>query len=324
MKADQPSPAPTTQPGPQVAPGLEHHGPLPPKDDPSPVLVWLQNTWDKLKSGKIGNPKWIALIVAVGLIAFFWWYLARSSKKSDSALWFNYDLAVTQDGMKVFLDNPANTDTVAGRITRLNLARTRVREGLAGLTAATLADRQKAAATLEQVRDELVTLADEFTADRTLKSTCLLAAADAEQALIGIPKEGIQSVGLEVKQNGRGQVSRVAELKRRAADVIGADTEVGQKLIAEAEKMTQNADQVYQVAGTLNAAFNEPDSIAATATPPVSTPPATGEGPKPPDTIPDPVNPAKPDEKKPEEKKPEEQKPDEGPKPPAPLPAEKK
>jgi hypothetical protein len=188
-------------------------------------------------------------------------------------------------------------------------------EGLAGLTFPKLADRQKAAGTLEEVRDELTKLADEFKSDKTLRATCYLLAADAETALVGVPKAGVAAVGFEVKENGRGQVDKVVELKKKAAEAIGANTEAGQKLTADADKLATNAAEVYKVGGLLNAMFNEADPVERPAIPPIITPPAGTDGPKAPAPLPDPLNPLKPDEKKPEEKKPEE-----GPKPPAPLP----
>lgn len=319
MKADQPTTVPALPTSTPVS-GLEHHGPLPPKDDPSPVLIWLQNFWVRLKTGQIGNPKWIAMILGIALIGGAWWFFTYASKKGDSARWVQSDTSLTQDLLKGLTEDKTLADTAIGRIAKLNLSRAKLASGLRDLTATKLADRQKAATNLEEVRDELTKLADEFKSDRTLKTTCLLAAADAETALIGVPKAGVQMVGLDAKQNGRGQVDRVVELKKKAAEAIGDKTEAGTKLMSEADKLAKGADKVYEVAGILNAAFNEPDAFdPSSALPPIPKPPADGDGPKAPSTLPDPVNPIKPDEKKPDEKKPEE-----GPKAPAPLTPEKK
>ena len=109
MNADQPSPAaPTSVPtalspaGPSlpVIPHPDH----PPKDDQSPVLLWLQSTWDKLKAGQVGDPKWIALVVGLILVAGGWWFFARSSKKADSALWYQFDTSLSKEDLKTFTD----------------------------------------------------------------------------------------------------------------------------------------------------------------------------------------------------------------------------
>jgi hypothetical protein len=288
-------------------------------EEPNALQKWLTATWEKLKSGQVGNPKWIALIVAVAAIGGGWWYLARSSKKADSALWFNYDLAVTGEGLKEFAADKSTADTEAARIARVNLLRIRQDEGVRGLTAPKLADRLKSAKALEEARDELTKLADEFTRDRTMKAVCLLAAADAELALVGVPKEGVKGIQLDPKPTSRGQVERVTELKRRAAEVVGPDTPAGQRFTADAEKYTKDAAEMYNTGAYLFAAFNEPDAVdlptegvkpAIPAPPSGITPSAPGDTPKAPDKLPDPVNPLKPDEKKP----------DDGPKPGGPLP----
>jgi hypothetical protein len=262
----------------------------------------LLSTWEKLKTGQVINPKWLALILAVAAIIGGWWWLSKSSKKADSALWVNYDLAVSPDGMKAFTEDKSTADTDAARYVRVNLQRNKIRDGLYNLTADKLATRLKAAKSLEEARDELTRLADEFKNDRTMKAVCFLAAAEAEKGLIGVPKEGVRAMGLDVKANCRGQVERYAELKRKAAEAIGPTTEAGQKYTAEADKYTKEAGDIYNVSGILNAAFNEADPEERKPdlpTPPTGLTPSTpGDAPRTPDKLPDP---AKPDKKKPEE-----------------------
>lgn len=337
MNADQSSPAaPTSVPsaltpaGPSlpVVPHPHHHLHHPPKDDQSPVLVWLLSTWEKLKAGQIGSPKWLALAVGIGLVAFGWWYFARSSKKADSALWYQYDTSLSTDDLKKFAELPVNADTDAARLARRNLARAKMADGLRVLNepASRKADKLKAVKAIEEARDELVKLADEFKRDKTSKAGCYLDAAEAEKALVGVPKENAtESAVLNAKANGRGQVERVAELTRKAAEAIGDKTDAGQKLLAEADRLTKEAEDIYKVGGYLHAAFNEADpEERKPILPPLGgdTPPppagGTTDGPKAPDKIPDPVNPVKTPDAKPEDK----------PKEPAPLPpanpAEKK
>jgi hypothetical protein len=322
MNADQSSPpAPTSVPtalspaGPSlpVVPHPHH----PPKGDQSPVLVWLLAAWDKLKAGQVGNPKWIALAVGIGLVGFGWWYFARSSKKADSALWYQFDTSLSPESLKTFVELPVNADTDAARLGRRNLAKDKLAVALRGLNdpAARRADKLKAVKAIEEARDELAKLADEFKRDRTSKAGSLLDAAEAEKALIGVPKDGAGDVMLNAKANGRGQVERVAELTRKAAEAIGDKTDAGQKLLAEADRLTKEADDIYKVGGYLHAAFNEADpEERKPILPPLGgdtpPPPAGTDEPKAPDKLPDPVNPAKPADAKPDDK----------PKEPAPLP----
>lgn len=320
MNADQPKPTLPTSPQPVGVPGMAtepipdtHHG----HDEPNALMKWLAGTWQKLKAGQLGgNPRWLALVVAVALVGGGWWYLSRASKRADSALWLNYDLAQTTEGLQKFVEEKSTGTTDAARIARVNLSRNKAGDGLRGLRAGRLADRQKGAKALEEARDELVKLADEFK-DRTMKAQVLLDAADAEKALIGVPKEGVRVIPLEVKSGSRGQVERVAELTRKAAEAIGPDTDAGKKHAADAERYTRDAADIYTVSGYLHAAFNEPDpeepkpvlpAPPSALTPPVGVIPG-GDLPKAPDPIPAPVNPIKPDDKKP----------DDGPKAPPPL-----
>lgn len=334
MNADQSSPAaPTSVPSALTPAGpslpVVPHPHHPPKDDQSPVLVWLLSTWEKLKAGQVGNPKWIALVVGIAAVAVGWWYFARSSKKADSALWYQYDTSLSTDDLKKFADLPVNADTDAARLARRNLARAKLADGLRALNEPTSrrADKLKGVRSIEEARDELAKLADEFKRDKTSKAGCYLDAAEAEKALVGVPKENAtESVVLNAKANGRGQVERVAELTRKAAEVIGDKTDAGQKLLAEADRLVKEAEDIYKVGGYLHAAFNEADpEERKPILPPLgdSSPPppagGTSDGPKAPDKIPDPVNPAKPPETKPDDKPKEP-----APLPPANPPAEKK
>lgn len=346
MKADhtkQPpavaaAPTPAGVPGMATEPAVRdaHQG----HEEPNALQKWLVSTWEKVKTGRVGNPKWFVLILAVGLVVAAWWFLRGSSKKADSALWRAFAGAVSTDGLKEFADLPANAKTEAAQIARVNMQRNRMIEGRMGLRADKLADRLKAAKALEEARDELVKLADEFAKDRTMKAMTLLAAADAEKALIGVPKEGVAVMGLDVKGNGRGQVERYAELLRKAADAVGpapadaakypALVAARDKYIAEADKYTKEAGDVYTACGYIHAAFNEPDAVDKK---PEGTSPLGGLGGfggddslrpfNPLDKSPD--GPAKPAEKKADdkplkpvepkgnEKKPDEKKPDDKP-----------
>ena len=175
------------------------------------------------------------------------------------------------------------------------------------------------AETLEKLRDEFVAVSGEFKDDRTLKTQALLAAADIEMGLIGIPKKGVTTMGVDVKGNCRGQVDKYAGLMKQAAEAIGADTDAGKQILATADKYSQEpaAGELYRRLGEFHARFNDPDPVSLDPTKPLdpnapktpdtipsNTKPedktAPGDAPKPPTNIPDEK---KPDEKKPDEKK---------------------
>lgn len=354
MNADTTSPTPPTQApvgGPQPippAPGAttpadqhhphhhhHHHGHV----EPNALLEWSKKAWEGLKSGHFGNPRILALALAVVAILAAWWFLARSSGQADSALWVNFDLATDSERIKTFTNDSAQANTVAVKIAKLNDARLRADLNLQRLTdnRLKLADRVAAADALEKLRDELSDMAGQFDKDRTLKAEAYLAAAEVEMGLIGVPKKGVVTMGVDVKGNCRGQIERYADLKRKAADAIGPTTEAGQQFLADADKYSKEpaASELYSRLGTFHAKFNDPDPLPLTPEKPLdpnapkapvdpTTPKAPdsipgGDSPKAPDKIPEPSTP-KGDEKKPgdapkapenpfkDEKKPDEKK----------------
>ena len=51
-----------------------------------------------------------------------------------------------------------------------------------------------------RIQRELSELANQFTNDRTLKAEAYLAAADVEMGLVGVPKKGVVTMGVDVKE----------------------------------------------------------------------------------------------------------------------------
>lgn len=329
MNADTTSPTPPTQApvgGPQPIPPVpgattppdqhhHHHG----HAEPNALLDWSKKAWEGLKSGKVGNPRILALVLAVVAILAAWWFLAKSSGQADSALWFRFDTAVDPEGIKTFTGEATQANTVAAKIAKLNDARLRKDAAMRNLTASLQSVRVPAADNLEKLRGEFIELADQFANDRTMKAEVYRDAAAIEMALVGVPKKGVVTMGVDVKGNCRGQIDKYAELMRKAADAIGPTTDPGKDFLADADKYSSEleANKLYTRLGTFHVRFNDPDPL-----PPTPEKPFDPTAPKAPDKIPD-VNAPKGDEKKPgdapkapdnpfkDEKKPDETKKDE-------------
>jgi Tfp pilus assembly protein PilV len=266
------------------------------KTEPNALLTWATTTWESIKAGKIGNPRLIALFLAVVAVLGAWWFLARTSKQADSALWYKFDEVMSADQANKFAEEPTNAKTVAARYARFVALRLRKDAALNDLSSEKLLKRQTAADSLEKLRDELEGYASSFDSDPTAKSQALVAAADCEMALVGVPKKAVTVMGVDVKGNSRGRLDKFAELMRKAAEAIGPDTDAGKRLIAEGETYSKEpqASRAYARLGAMHAKFNNPDAVTNLPTDPSSpktpgglpetpkTDTATGEAPKPP------------------------------------------
>jgi len=246
-------------------------------------MAWSKKAWEGLKAGHVGNPRILALVLAVVAILAAWWFLARSNERNDSVLWANFDSAIDDKSIKAFTNEPTQANTLAGKIARFNDARLRKDTALRNLTASLHSVRGPAADNLEKLRDEFTELADQFTNDRTLKAEAYLAAADSEMALVGVPKKGVVTMGVDIKGNCRGQVERYVELKKKAAEAIGPTTDAGKMFLADAEKYSKETDagELYRRLGTFHMRFNDPDPL-----PPTPEKPFDPTAPKAPDKIP--------------------------------------
>lgn len=264
-----PAPAPVGGPQPVVPqPGATEPPHTHPhtKAEPNALLEGTKKLWENLKAGKVGNPRVIALVLAVIAIAVAWWFLASSSKRSDSLLWYTFDLAQQRgsEGLKQFNQEPSQSKSVAGKIATLNDLRLQMDVAMTRLTSQNLkgADRVKAADDLERLRNEVAELAPQFDKDKTMKATAYLAAADAEMALVGVPKKDVM-VFLDVKGGSRGQLSKYAEYLKQAAEAAGPNSDAGKQLLANAEKYTAEptASDLYRRYAAFHARFNDPDPL---------------------------------------------------------------
>jgi hypothetical protein len=149
----------------------------------------LSRGWERFKQGKlISYPMMAVLLVAVtGLGLYFW--ISSERKKAASALWTEMESLTTVSALEEFADKHA--DKPVARIARLHIARTLLGpEGIEALAARVPETRKKAVENVVKAQGMLEKLADEFKDDPVLRGQCLLGAARAEEALIGVSREG--------------------------------------------------------------------------------------------------------------------------------------
>jgi hypothetical protein len=197
----------------------------------------LTNLAQKAKTGHLVSPKVLAVILAVVLVGGLWWYFSSQSKKATSHRWSEYELARTEEEFKKVAD--ANPKETVAPVARLAAARLRLTaDGLAKLNIAK--DRAGAIEAVAKAREELKQLATEFekSGDRMLRVEAIRLAAQAELALVGIPKPGTD--GLSVA-NQQGDVAAAVEMLNSAAKIIGDATPAGERLKKQAEELATAA-----------------------------------------------------------------------------------
>lgn len=197
----------------------------------------LKAFWAKAKTGDLLPSKALAVIVVLAVAGGLWWWFSGQSLKADSRRWAGLHNLTTDDRLNTFAtENPDTTPALLARRSRaLNLLGP---EGTDRLSTRSAAEWKKAVGNIEAARDELVTLADLFRKDRSLKAACFRDAAVAERALIGVPKKGPPD---ENPANQRGSAAKVADLYRQAAAAIGANTASGEKYTKEAAAVETSA-----------------------------------------------------------------------------------
>ena len=189
---------------------------------------------------------YLGLALLVALAAVLYWYLARETRRANSRQWLDY----TQAGSDAQNFADINKGTVAGRVAKLDLARSLLGEkGIATLGRNDTTVRNQGITSIAEAREQFLELAREFAGDKTLSATCTLEAAEAELALVGIPKDANTT-------EPRGTVLRAAELTREAAKVVGDSTPAGEKLLARAKELEANAPALTAAGEELNRRYN--------------------------------------------------------------------
>jgi hypothetical protein len=203
---------------------------------------------ERAKSGRLVNYRWLGLVVAAALVIGVWWYASFKSRQADSTVWSGLaDLfrSGRTNGLTDFANTPEHQKTVAGRLARVELARNQLGpEGIARLQIRNKDERNKGIENIEKAREEFVKLADEFQSDPTMRATCLMSAAEAELALVGIPKAG--------GSGDMGTPGAAAEFYRKAAQAIGENTPVGEQATKKSEELEAKKDEIARVADRLN------------------------------------------------------------------------
>ncbi len=259
MKAEDQQHQPAT-----TAPAVPHPHPA-----PSPVAETLGELWLLTRKWAARNYKPITA-VALAVAAVLVFQFVRGSRLAEaSSLNTQLTSATSLGDLDRFAKEHPNA--TAGRLARLMAARIRLGpDGIEALQERTPERRKKAIENVEAARDEFPKLASEFAADKTIHVQCLLAAGKAEEALVGIPKEGNVN-------EFRGSVEKAAEWFEKAA-AAAKDTQVGTDAKAYADKLRANAGEVARVQAQLNNLMAPPPapSIDLPKSPVGSSPPIPG------------------------------------------------
>jgi hypothetical protein len=214
---------------------------------------------DRLKAGDITLYRWIGVAVLVVLAVVVWRYVATSKATVASAQWFQLEHETSLTALDEFAK--AYPNTTAGKIARLHEARVWLGpDGIAALQIKDADRRKKAIESIEKARDALGKLADEFKDDLVLRVQCLTGVAKAEEALIGIPKDG-------KTDEFRGSPEQAAAAYEAAA-AAAAGTPLADDLKAYAQRVRDKKTEVVLVHGQLNNLMTPPKAPSLDPLPP--------------------------------------------------------
>jgi len=196
----------------------------------------------KAKTGHLVNPKLLAAILAVALVGGLWWYFSSQSKKADSRRWTEYELAHSEEAFKKVAEE--NAKTTIAPVARLAAARIRLtNDGLAKLNIPK--DRAAAIESVVKSRDELKQLATDFekAGERLLRVEAIRLAAQAELALVGVPKPGTAPLDQMNPANQLGDVNTAIEMLNTASKIIGESTPAGERFKKQASELAAAANR---------------------------------------------------------------------------------
>lgn len=279
------------------------------KPQPTALAAAATDLAARARTGHFLSPRGyriLGITLVVLLAGGIWYYLTRAGRLAASRQW----AALAQPDADLADYAANNPDTLAGKVARLQQARTLLGpQGIATLGGDSREARVKGIENIAQARDQFVTLAAEFDRDKTLKATCLAAAAEAELALVGIPQDANPA-------EFRGTVAGAVGHLNQAAGVAGQETAAGQAFLARAKELEATAAQVLAAGRELNdryklltpfpapagfgpvtpanPALNPPGPIAPPAFTPPALAPTPPAGPVTPPTTPPAPTPATP------------------------------
>lgn len=195
-----------------------------------------------MKSGSRSATLTIWVFVVLTIATFTGWYIAGGSSAEHSELWVkveqdSYDRNPIEDqkqiliGFKQIADN--NPRTLVGRTARFQRARLSLPLGLEKLYST---ERAKAVENLEDARKLYQELLPECSDDALLAQEALMGAAQAEEALVGVPKE-------DEPGKTYGDLDKALKLYQRLAEKYPG-TYLGEKASARAKKLEESRPEV--------------------------------------------------------------------------------
>ncbi|VTR95478.1 unnamed protein product [Gemmata massiliana] len=159
-----------------------------PKAEPNALAETLTGGWEKFKQGQLVSYRVMALTLVIVAAIGVTYYILVSNKKVESSKWVEWDSLASTASMEEYAKK--NPNTTQARLATLEVARTQLgADGIERLSAQDKDVRKKAVESIEKAREAFPKLADEFKDDPLLKTQCLLGAAKAEAALVGMLKD---------------------------------------------------------------------------------------------------------------------------------------
>jgi hypothetical protein len=159
------------------------------KEQPSEAAQRLSHGWEQFKQGKIISYRVMALILLIATGIGVYIYISVEGKKGDSKRWTALEDANSAEELEKFAK--ANPNTFPGKMAELYHARLLLGpEGIEALSTRDESRRRKAVENIEKARDMLQRLSDELKDYPAFRAECYLGCARAEEALVGITKDG--------------------------------------------------------------------------------------------------------------------------------------
>jgi hypothetical protein len=227
---------------------------------------WWKGTGESRTSSTTWGIVGAALLIVVLVIA--WRYYSESDSRAQAKVWPQLDGSPSESDLKSIVES--NRGTPVGRIAKAQLARVQLNDGLNKLCSRD--ERSKAIASVEDARTAYRELINDAKDDVLLEREAMLSVAQAEEALVGIPKS-------DSPTESRGSLDKALELYEQAAQKFDK-TPQGTVAAARAKDIRENKAKIQQMYDELNQRF------AAVGSTPNPTEPPLGSYPGDPASIP--------------------------------------
>jgi|SoiMethySBSTD1v2_1073268.scaffolds.fasta_scaffold830490_1 hypothetical protein len=262
----------------------------------------------------------VGILAVIAIVVGFYYYFSSERKHARDAILLQLTTADNAEKLKAGMED--HRGTIYGSLFKLHLARHQLRnEGLPKLGTDNSTARLQAANSVDEARKYFLELTSEFKEkdDPALLQEAWIGAAEAEEALVGLPKPDNQA-------EFRGNVDKALEYYDKGTAIL-PDTDFTKRYKARADKIRANkekfvADQKEIYKPTPSLFSSPPTTPKSDATVPGLPPFPKGDipslpfGPPPPPTADPkvPTLPKVPDAKTPPDPKPADVKPPEPPK----------